>query len=93
MSHTILRQKVKIGSKGQAVIPIAMRKAKGIAPNSEVIFEMDSEKNIRVQRAEPLEDPIMVFRRIAKMGKSIEKIDLNESYESQMKERHKRIKG
>lgn len=86
MSHTVLRQKVKIGTKGQAVIPVAMRKAKGIFPHSEVVFEMDSEKNIRVENAEPAEDPIAVFRRVATEINLKGKLDMNKLYDEQMEE-------
>ena len=90
MSHTILRQKVKIGTKGQAVIPIAMRKAKGIVPGSEVIFEMDSEKNIYVERADHEDDPIAVFKSIAAKVRLKGKVDSNADYNRYMEERSKR---
>lgn len=86
MSHTILRQKVKIGSKGQAVIPVAMRKIMGISPGSEVVFEMDDQKNIRVERPN-VEDPIAVFRSIAKKINFKGKVDMNKLYEEHMEER------
>lgn len=82
-----MRQKVKIGSKGQAVIPVSMRKAKGILPHMEVVFEMDSEKNIRVEKVEPTEDPVAVFRSIAKGINLKGKLDMNKLYDEQMEER------
>lgn len=86
MSNTILRQKVKIGSKGQAVIPVAMRKIMGISPGSEVVFEMDDQKKIRVERP-MVEDPIAAFRGIAKKINFKGKVDMNKLYDEQMEER------
>lgn len=60
---------MKVGPKGQVVIPKTFRKAMGVAPGSKVIFEL-REDGILLRK--PTADAVEVFERIARSGKSVE---------------------
>lgn len=79
----ILKMKMKVGPKGQVVIPKEMRKEKNILPGDEVLLEL-SEEGILIEK--PKRDIIADFERIAKSGKSIDKIDPH-AYEEELEER------
>jgi len=78
---------MKVGPKGQVVIPRAMRKALKIDPGSKVVFKLDDDK---LTLEKPSFDAVAVFRRIAKSGKSISKIDSDANYEEELEERNRR---
>ena len=79
----ILKMKMKVGPKGQVVIPKEMRKEKNILPGDEVLLEL-SEEGILIEKSK--RDIIADFERIAKSGKSIDKIDPH-AYEEELEER------
>ena len=64
----LIEEEMKVGPKGQVVIPRAMRKALKIEPGSKVIFKLEDDKLILKK---PAFDAVAVFERIAKSGKSI----------------------
>ncbi len=70
---------VKVGPKGQVVIPKAFRQAFGIAPGTSVVLE-----------EKPAADFVKVFERIARAGKSV-KIRPHESYEEELEERTRSV--
>ena len=59
-----LREKMRVGPKGQVVIPKGIRDAEQIYPGTDVIFET-TDHGIHIQKAGPDRDPIEVFREIA----------------------------
>ena len=75
---------MKVGPKGQVVIPCAMRKALKIEPGSKVLFTLDDNKLILKK---PAFDAVAVFERTAKSGKSISKIEPHAAYEEELEER------
>jgi AbrB family looped-hinge helix DNA binding protein len=77
---------MKVGSKGQVVIPRAIRKTLKIEPGSKVTFTLEDDKAILEK---PASDAVAVFRRIAESGKSISKIDPY-AYEEELEERTRR---
>ena len=66
---------MNVGSKGQIIIPVALRKALEIIPGSKVIFRLDGDRII----LEKLKiNSVNIFRYIAKNGRNINKIAYNE---------------
>lgn len=82
----ILKTKMKVGPKGQVVIPKQIRDEKKILPGDEVFIELN-EKGILIEK--PKRDVVADFERIAKSGKSIDKIDPH-AYEEELEERWKK---
>jgi AbrB family looped-hinge helix DNA binding protein len=82
----MVQEERKVDSKGQVVIPRAMRKALKIEPGSKVLFKLEGDKIILKR----FFDAVAVFERIAKSGKSVSKIDPHSAYEEELAERHKR---
>lgn len=81
-----MQKEVKVGKKGQVVIPKAMRTALKIEPCSKVIFTLENNKVI----IKPFFDAVAVFQRIAKETNYNREIDPHEAYEQGLEERHKR---
>lgn len=84
----MLRQKMKVGPKGQVVIPSDIREAEQIYPGTEVVFET-TDHGILIEKAEPQRDPIEVFREIAFSGKISAKINIH-GHEEQIDSRFER---
>ena len=84
-----LREKMKVGPKGQVVIPKDIRETQNIYPGTEVIFET-TDHGIQIQKAQPERDPIEVFREIANSVKLKGKFDADKSYDEMMEERWKK---
>jgi AbrB family looped-hinge helix DNA binding protein len=82
----LIEEEMKVGPKGQIVIPKAMRKALKIEPGSKVLLRLDDDQVI-VKK--PTFDAVAVFQRVAKSGKSITKINTH-SYEAELEERNQR---
>jgi len=83
----MLEEERKIGPKGQIVIPQAIRKALKMRPGTNVLVSLEDD---RVVVKKPFFDAVAVFRRIAKSGKSISKIDSDANYEEELEERSRR---
>ena len=75
---------MKVGPKGQVVIPRAMRKALKIEPGSKVSFRLEDDTLILKK---PTFDAVAVFRKIAQQINCNEKIDPHE-YEEELEERN-----
>ena len=82
----ILKMKMKVGPKGQVVIPKEIRDEKKILPGDEVFVELN-DKGILIEK--PRRDVVADFERIAKSGKSIDKTDPH-AYEEELEERWKK---
>ena len=77
---------MKVGPKGQVVIPRAMRKALKIEPGSKVSFRLEDD---RLVLRKPAFDAVAVFERIAKEINYNKEIDPH-AYEEELDERFKR---
>lgn len=79
--------KMKVGPKGQVVIPKQLRDQKKILEGDEVLFD-SSELGIIIKK--PERNIVADFERIAKSGKSIGIVDSNKDYSEMIEERWKR---
>jgi AbrB family looped-hinge helix DNA binding protein len=84
----VIREEMKVGPKGQVVIPRVFRKSLGIGPGSTVVFELRGNE-ILIEK--PRRNIVKNFERIAKSGKSM-KIKPHE-YEEELEERWKKSRG
>ena len=84
----MIREEMKVGPKGQVVIPRAMRKALKIGPGSKVQFTLEDDKVILEK---PTFDAVAVFERISKEIHYNKEIDPHEAYEEELQERTKRV--
>lgn len=82
----LIEEEMKVGPKGQVVIPRAMRKALKIEPGSKILFRLEDDKLILKK---PAFDAVAVFERIAKEINYNKKIDPH-AYEEELEERYKR---
>ena len=73
----MIKEEMKVGPKGQVVIPKVFRKSLGLRPGTKVIFVL-REEGILLET--PREDATKVFKEIAESGKSI-KIKPDEYFE------------
>jgi len=82
----LIEEEMKVGPKGQVVIPRAMRKALKIEPGSKILFRLEDDKLILKK---PAFDAVAVFERIAKEINYNKEIDPH-AYEEELEERYKR---
>lgn len=82
----MIEEEMKVGPKGQVVIPRTMRKALKIEPGSKVLFRLEDDKLILKK---PAFDAVAVFERIAKEINYNKEIDPH-AYEEELDERFKR---
>ncbi len=68
----VIEEEMKVGPKGQVVIPHKMRKALKISPGSKLVFKLAGEK-LTVEK--PFFDSVGVFVGIAQKGSSVSKIE------------------
>ena len=64
----MIKEEMKVGPKGQVVIPRFFRKTLGLTPGSKVVFEL-RENGVLLRR--PLTDAVKVFEEVALAGKSV----------------------
>ncbi|MEK6960735.1 MAG: AbrB/MazE/SpoVT family DNA-binding domain-containing protein [Nanoarchaeota archaeon] len=83
----ILTEKMKVGPKGQVVIPVSFRKRYNIFPGDEVMFE---EKENGMMIAKPEIDVIALMRKSAAEIGHVGPIDSNKSHYEQIDKRLKR---
>jgi AbrB family looped-hinge helix DNA binding protein len=81
----VLEEVMRIGPKGQVVIPTSFRKVMKIGPGSDIVFRLDKDKVII--EAPKIEDPVHTLETIALKGKSVSKVDLH-SYEEELHARN-----
>jgi len=80
----MLEIRMRVGPKGQVVIPKVLRDAFKIGPGTEVTFSIDAERIIlRATRT----DAADVFDRIAKAGSLIRKFSPHSAYERELRKR------
>ncbi len=80
----MLTDKMRVGPKGQVVIPKSFRKILKVGPGSEIIFRLDGE---RVILEKEVADPVGMLENIARKGKSVSRINPHE-YERALEERN-----
>ena len=80
----MIEDEMKVGPKGQVVIPQNIRKVLKIHPGSKVIFRLDDNKIILEK---PNFDAVAVFEKIAKKGSSVTKIDPH-AYDEELEKRN-----
>ena len=80
----MLEIRMRVGPKGQVVIPKVLRDAFKIGPGTEVTFSVEGERIVmRATRT----DAADVFERIAKSGKPIRKFPPHGAYEGELRRR------
>jgi AbrB family looped-hinge helix DNA binding protein len=84
LGKTLIEEEMKVGPKGQVVIPRTMRKALKIEPGSRVLFRLEDDTLILKK---PAFDAVAVFRKIAQQINYNKKIDPHEAYEEELEER------
>ena len=87
MSKTKLKESMRIGPKGQVVIPKIFRKALGFHPGSAVVFELRGGNLVLEKPGAGTEE---IFEKVAHAGKSVDSIHPHDSYEQEMEERGKK---
>jgi AbrB family looped-hinge helix DNA binding protein len=80
----LIEEEMKVGPKGQVVIPRTMRKALKIEPGSKVLFRLEEDTLILTK---PTFDAVAVFKRIAKQINYNKRIDPHQ-YEEELEERN-----
>jgi AbrB family looped-hinge helix DNA binding protein len=74
----MIEEEMKVGPKGQVVIPKVFRKNIGIGPGSKVVFEL---RGNELLIKKPGIDAVKVFERIAKSGRPVKRIEPHEYVE------------
>jgi AbrB family looped-hinge helix DNA binding protein len=69
--YYMIEQEIKVGPKGQVVIPRALRKALKIHPGSKVIFRLEGDKAV-IQKTEV--DTAAILESIARKGPSVKRV-------------------
>ncbi len=82
-----MKASMKIGPKGQVVIPKSFRDYLGVYSGSEIIFEL-VDKGVLIEKQKT--DVVSIFEKIAKSGKSV-KVDPH-AYEEEIEERWKKVR-
>jgi AbrB family looped-hinge helix DNA binding protein len=75
---------MRVGPKGQVVIPKSFRNILKIGAGTEVVFRLEGERVILERETE---DPIRTLETIARKGKSASKINPH-AYEEELEERN-----
>ena len=76
----MFEEEMKVGPKGQVVIPRPLRKTLGIHPGSKVVFKLEEGKLILEK---PTFDAVGAMETIARKGPSVNRIDPH-AYERQL---------
>lgn len=84
----MIEGEIKVGRKGQVVIPMAMRKALKIEPGSKVLFRLENDTLILKN---PTVDAVTIFRKTAQKINCNEKIDPHQ-YDEALEERLKKAR-
>ncbi len=84
--YDMIEEEMKVGPKGQVVIPKVFRKALKITPGSKVVFKLE-DKRIVLERHSS--DAAVAFERIAKSGKSVSRVSAH-MYEEELERRLRR---
>jgi AbrB family looped-hinge helix DNA binding protein len=80
----MLTDRMRVGPKGQVVIPRSFRKVLKIGPGSEIVFRLEGGHVVLEKESI---DPMGTFQNISRKGKSLSKINPHE-YEDEVEERN-----
>lgn len=80
----MLTDRMRVGPKGQVVIPRSFRKVLKIGPGSQVIFRLERDKVILEKEAD---DPIGTLETIARKGRSVSKVSPH-AYQEELEARN-----
>ena len=83
-----IEEEMKVGPKGQVVIPSVFRRALKISPGSKVVVRLDNDKVV-VEKKKVLE-VALEFDKMARRGPPVRKIDPH-AYEQELQERFKSV--
>jgi AbrB family looped-hinge helix DNA binding protein len=86
LASYVIEETMRVGPKGQVVIPNSLRKIMKIGPGSDIVFRLEKDKVII--EAPKIEDPVHTLESIALKGKSVSKVDLH-SYEEELHARNR----
>jgi AbrB family looped-hinge helix DNA binding protein len=81
----MLTDRMRVGPKGQVVIPKRFRKVLKVGPGSEIVFRLEGESVILEREAA---DPVRTLGDIARKGKSVSRINPH-AYEAALEERNR----
>jgi AbrB family looped-hinge helix DNA binding protein len=84
LGKTVIEEEMKVGPKGQVVIPRTMRKALKIHPGSKVVFKL-TDGQLTVEN--PFFDSVGVLESIARKGSSVAKVNPH-AYEEELEARN-----
>ncbi len=68
----MLTDRMRVGPKGQVVIPKSFRRILKVGPGSEIVFRLDGERVILERESG---DPVRTLEDIARKGKSVSRIN------------------
>jgi len=80
----MLTDRMRVGPKGQVVIPASFRKVLKIGPGSEVVFRLEGDRAV-LEKERETTDPIQTFENISRKGRSVSKINPH-AYEDELEE-------
>lgn len=80
----MLTVRMRVGPKGQVVIPNSFRKVLKIGPGSEVIFRLEGDHVVLEKEAA---DPLETFETVSRKGKSVSRISPH-AYENELEKRN-----
>jgi len=88
-SHSlVVEEEMKVGPKGQVVIPRVFRNALKISPGSKVVLRLENDTVI-LKKGKRIDAAAAEFERIAKIGKSISRISPH-SVEEELESRRRK---
>lgn len=76
----MLTDKMRVGPKGQVVIPKSFRQILKIGPGSEVVFRLEKDQVILERQ---VGDSVQIFEKIAQKGRSVSQINPH-AYEGEL---------
>jgi len=80
----MLTGRMRVGPKGQVVIPRSFRQVLKIGPGTEIIFRLEGNRVILEKEAA---DPLRSLENISRKGRSISKVNPH-AYEDELEERN-----
>lgn len=80
----MMTDRMRVGPKGQVVIPKSFRKILKVGPGSDVIFRLEGQRVVLESEAE---DSISALETIARKGRSLSKVNPH-AYEEALAERN-----
>lgn len=89
--NTSMKSRMRVGQKGQVVIPKALREETGIKEGSEVLIEAKGGA-VTIRRAGPPTDDYLTYYRTTYARKVNHRVDVKKLLEEELNERQKRVR-